>query len=485
MRADRLRELRLERGHVGAREGRRDDGVRPLEEVVDDLDLLRPGAEARERVDEPLQPVVGLDDLLRRALGERVRLVVEDERARARRGGGRPAVRAGGRRRARTRTAAPAARLRARRSAARASEPQYDATKPRSASAPRRSRPDTRRAPARRPAARAPRRSTSSSRRWTASPTSVAARPLCPATVAVRRPRPHAGDPLGVVAVRAALEERERAVREPAHAVQRRLRQRLDRRELRRRAAAAAAPSPAGEERELAGLVVDDRGSPGSTDAPARRPAARSTRTSTRAPSALELDRRLARARELVGAVEPVEHPADRRLLVAPSLRVDRRRRRSAGRSRGSSRRSRGAAARPRSSACARVLAPRRSRERRARSPVAGSATWKPKRPSESARISSAGGGLRSRPASATTTTLNSSPFARVDREQPDRVGALLLGDRLELARADGLLLARRSGRSPRRRGRAAPRTSARAARACAGSRSGGAPSHWASTARS
>ena len=54
--------------------------VRPLEEVVDDLDLLRAGAEARERVDEPLQPVVGLDDLLRRRLADAVRLVVDDER---------------------------------------------------------------------------------------------------------------------------------------------------------------------------------------------------------------------------------------------------------------------------------------------------------------------------------------------------------------------------------------------------------------------
>ena len=60
---------------------RLDGRVRPLEEVVDDLDLLRPGAEARERVDEPLQPVVLLDDLLRRRLAERVRLVVDDERA--------------------------------------------------------------------------------------------------------------------------------------------------------------------------------------------------------------------------------------------------------------------------------------------------------------------------------------------------------------------------------------------------------------------
>ena len=47
---------------------RRDDRVRPLEEVVDDLDLLGSGAEAGERVDEPLEPVVVLDDLLGRAL---------------------------------------------------------------------------------------------------------------------------------------------------------------------------------------------------------------------------------------------------------------------------------------------------------------------------------------------------------------------------------------------------------------------------------
>ena len=43
---------------------------------------------------------------------------------------------------------------------------------------------------------------------------------------------------------------------------------------------------------------------------------------------------------------------------------------------------------------------------------VTGSATRKPKRPSESARISSGDGGALSRPASATNTTLNSRPFA-------------------------------------------------------------------------
>ena len=55
---DRGGQLGLELGHVGAREDGLHRRVRPLEEVVDDLDLLGAGAEARERVDEPLQPVV-------------------------------------------------------------------------------------------------------------------------------------------------------------------------------------------------------------------------------------------------------------------------------------------------------------------------------------------------------------------------------------------------------------------------------------------
>ena len=58
--------------------------------------------------------------------------------------------------------------------------------------------------------------------------------PALPGNRSVRVRGPHAGHPLGVVAVRAALEERERAVREPAHVVKRRLGQRLDRREHRR-----------------------------------------------------------------------------------------------------------------------------------------------------------------------------------------------------------------------------------------------------------
>src|SRR3712207_9287144 len=46
-----------------------------------DLDLLGARAEARQRVDEALQPVAVLDDLLGRPVGERVRLVVEDRKS--------------------------------------------------------------------------------------------------------------------------------------------------------------------------------------------------------------------------------------------------------------------------------------------------------------------------------------------------------------------------------------------------------------------
>ena len=81
IRAIAVAQLGLELADLLDAEHGRDDRVRPLEEVVHDLDLLCAGAEAGERVDEPLEVVVVLDDLLRRPLGERVRLVVHDERA--------------------------------------------------------------------------------------------------------------------------------------------------------------------------------------------------------------------------------------------------------------------------------------------------------------------------------------------------------------------------------------------------------------------
>src|SRR5206468_2914695 len=60
---NRDRELCLELRAVGQREPRLDRLPRALEERVDHLDLLRAGAEARERVNEPLQAVILLDDL--------------------------------------------------------------------------------------------------------------------------------------------------------------------------------------------------------------------------------------------------------------------------------------------------------------------------------------------------------------------------------------------------------------------------------------
>ena len=157
----------------------------------------------------------------------------------------------------------------------------------------------------------------------------------------------HAGDPLGVVAVRAALEERERAVGEATHVVQRRLRQRLDRRQHRRERRQRRRCARR-EERELARLVVDHRLDAARRQAQAQRPAAfgRRGRARVRLP---------APARSAPRARSPA--PLRNRDGRAPSRSVSSRRpcaasrssrRRSAGRSRASSRRSRGAAVPPR-----------------------------------------------------------------------------------------------------------------------------------------
>ena len=49
--------------------------------MVNDLDLLGAGTEAGQRVDQLLQPVVLRDDLVWFALGQRVRLVIQNEGA--------------------------------------------------------------------------------------------------------------------------------------------------------------------------------------------------------------------------------------------------------------------------------------------------------------------------------------------------------------------------------------------------------------------
>ena len=77
---DRSRELGLERWHIRVRERRRDDLVRLLEKLVRNLDLARTCAQADQRIHEPLQRVLRLDDLGRRSALERVRLVVDNQR---------------------------------------------------------------------------------------------------------------------------------------------------------------------------------------------------------------------------------------------------------------------------------------------------------------------------------------------------------------------------------------------------------------------
>ena len=127
---DRCRQLGLESGHVIRAKTVATTASGTLEEVVDDLDLRRAGAETRERVDEPLQPVLVVDDLLRRALGERVRLVVDDERARPSRvehveeAADENVVVLEGELALRSRTSSSAATRRA------SGDAQYDATKP-------------------------------------------------------------------------------------------------------------------------------------------------------------------------------------------------------------------------------------------------------------------------------------------------------------------------------------------------------------------
>ena len=80
---DRRGESCFESLGVGSRERRRNDGVGVLEEVVDDLDLLRARAKAGDRVDGLLGRVLLLDDLRRITSTQRIRLVVQNERLRA------------------------------------------------------------------------------------------------------------------------------------------------------------------------------------------------------------------------------------------------------------------------------------------------------------------------------------------------------------------------------------------------------------------
>src|SRR5688500_10878931 len=74
--SDRSRELGLELRKIADRERRRDDVLWALEELIDDLGLVCTVAKTGERIHEPLQPVLGVHDLLRIRALEGVRLVV-------------------------------------------------------------------------------------------------------------------------------------------------------------------------------------------------------------------------------------------------------------------------------------------------------------------------------------------------------------------------------------------------------------------------
>ena len=124
---------------------------------------------------------------------------------------------------------------------------------------------------------------------------------------------------LGEVAVRAALEERECAVRQSPNVV------RLRRRDLRERRKLDAEPRTGGrklaEERELQLVVGSCLGLGGALLGAWLVPIDRENETRF---VALELDRRVARLDDRVVGVEPIEHPADRRRSVGGAPGIDR-----------------------------------------------------------------------------------------------------------------------------------------------------------------
>ena len=225
--------------------------------MVDDLDLVHTRTEAGERVDEPLQAIVGLDDLLGRSLGERVRLVVEHQRPRPLDVEDvEPAVQEHAVVLERERPLGPGARQR------------RDPLRQLGVAVAVDERRDPRQLLLRH--GRIPRAHLLQIGRRRRREVDELQQPVhgvadlgrdeprLARDRPVRTRLPHPGDALGVVAVGAPLEERQRAVGEAAHVVQRRLRQRLDRRE-RGRERRQLRLRPGGEEGQLAGRLVDDR----------------------------------------------------------------------------------------------------------------------------------------------------------------------------------------------------------------------------------
>ena len=179
--ADRRRQLRLEPGQLVPLERGRDDCVGALEEVVDDLDLVGPGTEARERVHEPLQRGSRSRRSLRASL-RRASSSCSRRRARA-----APSRYSTSRRPCSSTPSCSNANGRSGTRAGQLRDPRRELRRrsthrrtPRSARAPRRSRPGTSRERADTSGGAGADRSTSSSRRCAASPISVARSPPSP-----------------------------------------------------------------------------------------------------------------------------------------------------------------------------------------------------------------------------------------------------------------------------------------------------------------
>ena len=268
--------------------------------MIDDLDLLGARAEARERVDESLQPVVLLDDLVRRGVAERVRLVVDHERsAVAEVKGIQKAVHEhavvdegevallldtleG-------RDAAGEIGLAVRGDEA-ANQLVLELRHDR-------------------------RREVDLLEQRVHGAADLRPGPLAD-LLQLDRPFAHPEPVAREVLVRALLEERDRREREPAHAMERRIRQRHERRQLgsRRRKRYLL---QCREERQLTFLLdlllLRDRGVRPEAIEPDEQPRV----------AAHELDGRVAGLRELLLGGEPVEHPGDRRRCLALRAEID------------------------------------------------------------------------------------------------------------------------------------------------------------------
>mgnify|MGYP003694791361 CR=1 FL=1 len=456
----------------------RETGTRPRRS-------LAPARRQTERVDEPLQHVLGLDDLGRRPALERVRLVVDDERLLAlppedvEPAADDDAVVLEGERplgpsAASAATPSARGRTRSRRRRVRRSD-----------RAPRPAPPGTTRARCRSSSSsrrrhRIVERRRCSSSRWTASPISVRGQPPCPS-----RRQTRAGD---------AAAARERARRSSGTSSARRARARCTT-AAERRAPAAPGSSASG------GSSMPSRGRAGRKLAEAARAAARirvvGLLDSPSARGAYRLTERTKRAspRSSSIGVSPASATAScasSRSSTQPIGVV------SVGRASGVDRAGDDQTVdRPRHRDVVETkplgLAPARAPPRAPR-PKPNTGLRLPPRVRPCGTRSARPRARRSRPARAAADV---APCVRDDHDlELEPLAAWIVSSRTapppsssatasSSSRAERTPARARSGRSPRCRRRGSPRSRAQGARACAGSRSAAPPSQRASTARS